>query len=96
MGLLLNSGPKSDRDRSLALLAMEFRHCLLAYLTCCTMLWQSAAGATPRDGPAGDNVIVHLFEWSWKDIERECQNLAKWGYWGVQVINEHNLCLGKP
>ena len=36
-------------------------------------------------GPGGDKVVVHLFEWSWKDVERECENLSKWGYWGVQV-----------
>jgi len=30
-------------------------------------------------------VVVHLFEWSWKDIAKECENLSKWGYWGVQV-----------
>jgi hypothetical protein len=41
--------------------------------------------ANTRSGPAGDNVVVHLFEWSWKDIEMECPNLGKWGYWGVQV-----------
>lgn len=33
----------------------------------------------------GDKVVVHLFEWSWKDIAKECENLGKWGYWGVQV-----------
>ena len=37
-------------------------------------------------GPKGDKTVVHLFEWSWKDVERECENLmSKWGYWGVQV-----------
>jgi len=36
-------------------------------------------------GPGGDKVVVHLFEWSWKDVEKECENLSKWGYWGVQV-----------
>ena len=37
-------------------------------------------------------VIVHLFEWSWEAIARECEEvLAPMGYCGVQVSppNEH-------
>jgi pullulanase len=39
--------------------------------------------------PAG--VFVHLFEWRWADIEKECTFLADKGYTGVQVSppNEH-------
>lgn len=58
---------------------------LLMFLACCAVAWPAAVEATTKSGPAGDNVVVHLFEWSWKDIEEECPNLGKWGYWGVQV-----------
>lgn len=35
---------------------------------------------------AGRNVIVHLFEWKWNDIARECESfLAPNGYAGVQT-----------
>ncbi len=39
--------------------------------------------------PAG--VFVHLFEWRWADIEKECTFLADKGFTGVQVSppNEH-------
>ena len=33
----------------------------------------------------GRDVIVHLFEWKWTDIEKECQWLADHNYCGVQV-----------
>ncbi len=40
--------------------------------------------------PAG-GVFVHLFEWPWADIEKECTFLAAKGFTGVQVSppNEH-------
>ena len=38
----------------------------------------------PRPAPAG-GVFVHLFEWKWTDIQRECPYLASKGYTGVQV-----------
>ena len=40
--------------------------------------------------PAG-GVFVHLFEWPWADIEKECTYLAAKGYTAVQVSppNEH-------
>ncbi len=40
--------------------------------------------------PAG-GVFVHLFEWRWADIEKECTYLAQKGYTAVQVSppNEH-------
>ncbi|WP_333691963.1 pullulanase-type alpha-1,6-glucosidase, partial [Chloroflexus sp.] len=39
--------------------------------------------------PAG--VFVHLFEWRWSDVAKECTFLAQKGYTGVQVSppNEH-------
>jgi hypothetical protein len=30
-------------------------------------------------------VVVHLFEWKWMDIAKECTYLAQKGYWAVQV-----------
>ncbi|CAL1526033.1 unnamed protein product [Lymnaea stagnalis] len=37
--------------------------------------------------------IVHLFEWKWTDIEKECEYLAKAGYCAVQtsVATEHKI-----
>lgn len=44
----------------------------------------------PRAAPAG-GVFVHLFEWTWPDVEKECTYLAQKGYTAVQVSppNEH-------
>ncbi len=44
----------------------------------------------PRAAPAG-GVFVHLFEWRWADIGKECAYLADKGYSAVQVSppNEH-------
>ena len=46
--------------------------------------------ADPVPAPAG-GVFVHLFEWRWADIEKECSYLAARGYSAVQVSppNEH-------
>ena len=46
--------------------------------------------ADPKPAPAG-GVFVHLFEWRWADIEKECTYLAQKGYSAVQVSppNEH-------
>nr|BAV13234.1 alpha-amylase [Eisenia fetida] len=46
----------------------------------------------------GRDVIVHLFEWKWTDIERECQWLADHNYCGVQVSppNEHRIVTDPP
>ncbi len=46
--------------------------------------------ADPAPVPAGA-VFVHLFEWRWVDIEKECTYLAQKGYTAVQVSppNEH-------
>ena len=41
-----------------------------------------SANSSPQ--PAG-GVFVHLFEWPWADIEKECTFLAAKGYSGVQV-----------
>ncbi len=46
-------------------------------------------------------VIVHLFEWRWDDIARECAWLGQKGYWAVQVSppTEHVIpraAMGSP
>ena len=47
----------------------------------------------------GRSGIVHLFDWKWPDIARECENfLAPNGYAGVQVSppNENSVISGRP
>jgi len=41
----------------------------------------------------GRDVVVHLFEWKWTDIQRECSWLAQNGYCAVQVspVNENRV-----
>ena len=41
-----------------------------------------AADSSPE---AAGGVFVHLFEWKWTDIQKECAYLAAKGYTGVQV-----------
>ncbi len=59
-----------------------------------TKTWQGAGdgllsitpSATPDPLPApSGGVFVHLFEWRWADIEKECSYLAAKGYDAVQV-----------
>lgn len=33
------------------------------------------------------DVVVHLFEWKWTDVQKECPYLAELGYCAVQVKN---------
>ena len=35
---------------------------------------------------AGRDVVVHLFEWKWADIAKECTWLAQNNYCAVQVL----------
>jgi alpha-amylase len=47
----------------------------------------------------GATAFVHLFEWTWNDIARECEDfLGPAGYAAVQISppNEHRLLLGRP
>lgn len=40
------------------------------------------------------NTIIHLFEWKWKDIARECEDfLQHKGYAGVQVILPYHFII---
>jgi alpha-amylase len=48
---------------------------------------------------AGTHVIVHLFNWLWTDIEKECAAyLGPKGYCGVQISppSEHRVISGRP
>ena len=45
------------------------------------------------------NTFVHLFEWRWSDIAKECETfLSKHNYTAVQISppNEHRMLLGRP
>jgi alpha-amylase len=44
------------------------------------------------------NTFVHLFEWTWDDIAKECEFLGETGYSAVQISppNEHRMLLGRP
>lgn len=46
-------------------------------------------GSAPQARQAGTS--VHLFEWTWSDVAKECPNLAAMGYDAVQISppNEH-------
>lgn len=57
----------------------------------------AAEASTSVERPGG--VIVHLFEWTWADVARECEEfLGPNGYEAVQVSppNEHVLVAGRP
>lgn len=48
---------------------------------------------------SGRNTIVHLFEWKWNDIARECEEfLAPHGFAGVQVspVSENVIVHNRP
>jgi alpha-amylase len=34
----------------------------------------------------GRDAVVHLFEWKWTDVQKECEFLAEAGYCALQVI----------
>jgi alpha-amylase len=54
----------------------------------------------PQPPPTGgDGVVVHLFEWPWPDVARECERvLGPAGYAAVQVSppQEHVVVAGRP
>ncbi|KAG7210988.1 hypothetical protein KM043_016357 [Ampulex compressa] len=58
-----------------------------------------AAGYKDPNFAPGHDVIVHLFEWKWMDIAKECEDfLGPMGYGGVQVspIQENVVIGGRP
>jgi alpha-amylase len=52
----------------------------------------------PSGHAAAGDTFVHLFEWRWDDVARECPRLAALGYRGVQISppSEHLLLPGFP
>lgn len=61
---------------------------MLATATFLAVLVLAASGATNKDAHfvPGHDTIVHLFEWKWNDIAKECERfLGPMGYGGVQV-----------
>jgi alpha-amylase len=61
----------------------------------CTVLWL----LTCSDGEALSHTFVHLFEWTWQDIAKECEDfLGPNKYTAVQISppNEHRVLLGRP
>ncbi|XP_055894216.1 uncharacterized protein LOC106071375 [Biomphalaria glabrata] len=44
------------------------------------------------------SIVVHLFEWKWTDIEKECEFLAQAGYCAVQtsVVTENKYEVTRP
>ncbi|XP_053984790.1 alpha-amylase-like [Hylaeus volcanicus] len=61
-----------------------------------------AAADSPHKDPhyvPGHDTMVHLFEWKWNDIAKECEDfLGPMGYGGVQVspIQENVIVAGRP
>ena len=54
-----------------------------------------AAQYDPHCG--GRTAIVHLFEWTWSSIARECEDfLGPHGYCGLQVWNWHRGWQNNP
>ncbi|MGB0651285.1 MAG: alpha-amylase [Rhodothermales bacterium] len=69
---------------------------LLALITSCT---SPEAPSTESGGSTPEGAIVHLFEWRWDDVARECEDfLAPHGYAAVQVSPpaENHIIVGRP
>lgn len=60
-----------------------FASCLLLIIGCQQTYAQQDENTEVRSDPK--TVFVHLFEWKWIDVERECPLLAEAGYSAVQV-----------
>ena len=67
-------------------------------LTCLLALSSQQASGQFATNQWGDrNTIVHLFEWKWDDIAKECEQfLAPKGYAGVQVSSSSILYILFP
>ncbi len=68
----------------------------LFYLPCS---YSQFMGTSPLTYTGPRTVMVHLFEWKWTDIEKECETyLGPHGFSAIQVSppNEHALVEGQP
>lgn len=68
-------------------------------LTCLILIQQAFCVNYSPNYHHGRDVMVHLFEWKFIDIARECENyLGPNGFGGVQVspVNENAIVEGRP
>jgi alpha-amylase len=63
------------------------------WILCLTAVAVSAQNLSNYYCRPGRDVVVHLFEWKWSDIQRECTWLAQNNYCAVQVspVNENRV-----
>lgn len=72
---------------------------MIRLVTICAALIALSAAQFNTNQAVNRSVIVHLFEWKWKDIAIECENvLSYYGYGGVQISppNENLVMEGRP
>ncbi|XP_066940330.1 alpha-amylase 1-like [Macrobrachium rosenbergii] len=75
-------------DRHPEVISHSFLHCIRDMIRLVAALLALAASCLGQWDPGVTNgqVIVHLFEWPWSDIARECEEfLGPRGFGGVQV-----------
>jgi alpha-amylase len=73
----------------------------LILLLSAVALWSGCTSPDPMPGVSTehDGVIVHLFEWRWDDVARECEEyLGPNGFTAVQVTppTENHIVVGRP
>ncbi|XP_014229239.1 alpha-amylase 2-like [Trichogramma pretiosum] len=84
---------KSVYIRSLLLLILQLQ------IYACTAKKYNADDYKDPHYAEGRTTMVHLFEWKWEDIAKECETfLGPMGYGGVQVspISENLVIKGRP
>ncbi len=66
------------------------KYSIFALTIVAIVIFISAATLTAQ---VSRTAFVHLFEWKWSDIEKECEYLGKKGYGAVQISppNEHRI-----
>lgn len=68
----------------------------------CLQKWSWVLGvllSMSFNASASKTVLVHLFEWRWEDVAKECETfLGPSGFAGVQISppNEHRIVSGRP
>ncbi|NBW93660.1 MAG: hypothetical protein EBR20_04720, partial [Bacteroidetes bacterium] len=73
----------------------------LILLLSAVALWSGCTSPDPMPGVSTEHegVIVHLFEWRWDDVARECEEyLSPNGFAAVQVTppTENHIVVGRP